>query len=148
LSGKQRKAGHRVFCLMGDGETCEGSIWEAAMSASSYKLGNLVGVIDRNHQLMTTFSDEPVALEPYPDKWRSFGWNVVEVNGHDMAELVKAIDNLPPTDSGTPTALVCSTVKGKGVSFMEKDLGWHAGSLSPDDMKKALDEIAVGRGAR
>ena len=148
LSAKQRKAGHRVFCLMGDGETCEGSVWEAAMSGASYKLGNLVGVIDRNSQLMTTFSDEPVALAPYPDKWRSFGWNVVEVDGHNMASLVSAIDALPPHDSDKPTALVCTTIKGKGVSFMERNLGWHAGALSTEDMKKALDEIAAGRGAK
>ena len=148
LSAKQRKDKHLVFCLMGDGGTCEGSVWEAAMTGAGYKLGNLVGVIDRNSQLMTTFSDEPVALAPYPDKWRAFGWNVVEVDGHDMASLVAAIDNLPATDSDKPTALVCTTIKGKGVSFMERNLGWHAGALSSEDMKKALDEIGAGRGAK
>jgi transketolase len=145
MSAKQRKLGHRVFCLMGDGETCEGSVWEAATTGSSYGLGNLVAIIDRNCQLMTTHSEDVIKLEPYPEKWRSFGWSVVELDGHNMAELVCAIDNLPAPDSGKPTALVCSTIKGKGVSFMERNIGWHAGSLSEEDMAKALAEIANGR---
>jgi len=148
LSARQRKQSHRVFCLMGDGETCEGSVWEAAMAGSSYKLGNLVAFLDRNHQLMTTHSEDVMVLEPYADKWRSFGWNVITCNGHNMAELVNAIDSLPAFDSQQPTAVVCETIKGKGVSFMERVIGWHAGSLSEEDMKKALDEIAVGRGAK
>ena len=148
LSAKQRKQSHRVFCLMGDGETCEGSVWEAAMSACSYELGNLVAVIDRNHQMMTSFTEDLLVLEPYGDKWRSFGWNVIECDGHDMAQLISAIDSLPPHDSDKPTVLVCQTVKGKGVSFMERNIGWHAGSLSEEDMNKALEEIAAGRSAK
>ena len=148
LSGKQRKENHRVFCLMGDGETCEGSVWEAAMAGSSYNLGNLIAIIDRNSQLMTSFSEDMMKLEPYADKWRSFGWNTVECDGHDIAALTSAFDNLPPHDSGQPTAIVCKTIKGKGVSFMEKNLGWHAGSLSEEDMERALEEIAVGRSVR
>ena len=148
LHGKQKKLSHRVFCLMGDGETCEGSVWEAAMTGPSYKLGNLVAIVDRNSQLMTSFSEEVMVLEPYADKWRSFGWNVIECDGHNMAELVKAIDSLPPVDSSKPTAIVAKTVKGKGVSFMERVIGWHAGSLSEEDMQKALDDISAGRGAK
>ena len=147
LSAKYRKQGHRIFCLMGDGETCEGSVWEAALAAGSYDLGNLVAIIDRNNQLMTSFSEEYIHLEPYADKWKSFGWNVVECDGHDIAALVSAVDNLPAIDSDKPTALVCRTIKGKGVSFMEKAIGWHAGSLSEEDMKRALDEISAGRSA-
>ena len=146
LSAKQQRQKHRVFCLMGDGETCEGSVWEAALTAGSFGLGNLVSIIDRNHQLMTSFSEELVTLEPYADKWRSFGWNILECDGHDMAALVAAVDSLPSPDSGRPTAVICQTVKGKGVSFMERNLGWHAGSLSEEDMNRALDEIAEKRG--
>jgi transketolase len=73
LSAKQKGEKHRVFCMMGDGETCEGSIWEAAMTAHAYKLGNLVGIVDRNKQMMTSFSEESIMLEPYPDKWKAFG---------------------------------------------------------------------------
>jgi transketolase len=144
FSAKQKKETHRVFCMMGDGETCEGEVWEAANTASSYKLGNLVGVIDRNKQLMTSFDGDYMHLEPYADKWRSFAWNVVEIDGHDMKQIVDALDNLPPAASNRPTAIVASTTKGKGVKFMEHDLGWHAGALSKADMDKAMADIEAG----
>jgi transketolase len=146
LSAKQKKQGHRVFCLLGDGETCEGSIWEAAMTGSSYGLGNLIAVIDRNKQMMTSFTEEVIKMDPYSDKWRSFGWNVIEVDGHNMAQLVEAVDKLPPAASDKPTAIVANTVKGKGVSFMERQLKWHAGTLSEEDTQKALADIAAARG--
>jgi transketolase len=141
FSAKQKKQTHRVFCMMGDGETCEGEIWEAANTASSYRLGNMIGVIDRNKQMMTSFDGDSMNLEPYADKWRAFNWNVVEIDGHNMAQIVDALDNLPPITNKKPTAIICSTVKGKGVSFMEKNIGWHAGALSKEDMEKALAEV-------
>ena len=141
FSAKQKKEKHRVFCMMGDGETCEGEVWEAANTAGSYKLGNLVGIIDRNKQLMTSFDNEYVHLEPYADKWRAFNWNVVELDGHDMGQIVDALDNLPPATTEKPTALIGRTIKGKGVSFMERDIGWHAGALSAEDTQKALADI-------
>jgi transketolase len=141
FSAKQRKESHRVFCMMGDGETCEGEIWEAANSASSYSLGNLIGIIDRNKQLMTSFDGDFMHLEPYADKWRAFNWNVVEIDGHNMGQIVDALDNLPPISNKKPTALVCNTTKGKGVSFMEKNIGWHAGALSKEDMERAMAEV-------
>jgi transketolase len=148
LSAKQKKQSHRVFCLLGDGETCEGSIWEAALTGSSYGLGNLVAVIDRNKQMMTSFTEDVIKMNPYPEKWSSFGWNVIEVDGHNMAELVSAVDRLPASNSDKPTAIVANTVKGKGVSFMERQIKWHAGTLSEEDTQKALDELAAARGAR
>ena len=148
LSARRHKQSHRVYCLMGDGETCEGSVWEAALSGSSFKLGNLVAFVDRNYQLMSSFSEDMVILEPYADKWRSFGWSVVECNGHDMSALVAIIDALPAPDSDKPTAIVCDTIKGKGVSFMEKNLGWHNGALGEEDLAKALADIQAGRGGR
>jgi transketolase len=144
FSAKQKKEKHRVFCMMGDGETCEGEVWEAANTAGSYKLGNLIGVVDRNKQLMTSFDGEYMHLEPYADKWRAFNWNVVELDGHDMAQIVDALDNLPPITSEKPTVLIASTVKGKGVKFMEHDIGWHAGALSKADMDKAMADIEAG----
>ncbi len=141
LSARYKKAGYRVFCMLGDGETCEGEVWESAMTASSYKLGNLVAIIDRNHQLMTSNSEDFITLEPYADKWRAFGWNVVALDGHDMNAITHALDNLPAADSKVPTALVCETIKGKGVSFMERAVGWHAGCLGHDDMVRALADI-------
>jgi transketolase len=141
LSAKRKNADYRIVCLMGDGETCEGEVWESAMMASSYKLGNLVGIVDRNHQLMTACSEDYMTLEPYADKWRAFGWNVISLNGHDMKALTDAIDNLPDPHCNVPTVLVCETIKGKGVSFMERSVGWHAGCLGHDDMLKACSDI-------
>jgi transketolase len=145
LGARQRGASHRIVCLMGDGETGEGSVWEAAMAARSNELGNLVAFIDRNRQLMTSFSEERVVFEPYADKWRAFGWEVVEIDGHDMASLVAAIDALPATDSNRPTVVICETVKGKGVDFMERNLAWHAGSLGPADLERAMASLEASR---
>ncbi len=141
ISARQRKERHRVFCMMGDGETCEGEIWEAANTAGSYKLGNLIGIVDRNRQLMTTFDNDYMRLEPYADRWRAFNWNVVEIDGHDMAQIVDALDGIPEVTAEKPTVIIASTVKGKGVSFMERDIGWHAGALSKEDAEKALADI-------
>ncbi|MBN9193546.1 MAG: transketolase [Microbacterium sp.] len=145
LSARGRGESHRVVTLLGDGETGEGSVWEAAMAARSNKLGNLVAFVDRNRQLMTSFAEERVVFEPYPDKWAAFGWNVVHIDGHDMAQLVEAIDALPPTDSDRPTVVVCETVKGKGVDFMEHNLAWHAGSLGAADLERAMAALLASR---
>jgi transketolase len=144
FSARLKKEKHRVFVMMGDGETCEGEVWEAANTASSYKLGNLVGIIDRNKQLMTSFDGDYMSLEPYADKWRSFNWNVVEIDGNDMGQIVEALDKLPSVTSAKPTVIVANTVKGKGVKFMEGDLGWHAGALSKKDMDRAMADVEAG----
>ena len=91
---KSRGEQHRVFCMMGDGETCEGSVWEAAISGHALGLGNLVAIVDRNKQLMTSFSEDSVKLEPYADKWRAFGWNVVEIDGNDMEQVAVSYTHL------------------------------------------------------
>jgi transketolase len=147
LSARRRGEPHRVVSLLGDGETGEGSVWEAAMAARSRELGNLVAFVDRNRQLMTSFSEDLVVLEPYPDKWRAFGWNVVQVDGHDMQALVEAFDGLPPTDSDRPTVIICDTVKGKGIDFMERSIDWHAGSLGVADLERASSALAASRKA-
>lgn len=141
FSAKVKKEKHRVVVLLGDGESQEGTTWEAALNAHQYKLGNLVVFVDRNCLQLDDFTEEMMAMEPYAEKWKAFGWNVMEVDGHDMEQLVDAIDQLPPTDSDIPTAVICHTVKGKGVSFMENNPDWHAGSLGEEDMKKALAEV-------
>jgi len=143
LMARQRKEGYRIFCMMGDGETCEGSVWEAAMLAGSYKLGNLVGIVDRNHQFMTTYSEKDfINLEPYADKWRAFGWNVLAIDGHDMAQIIDAIDALPAPGSDKPTLILAETIKGKGVPFMERNVSWHAGKLSEENMREVLAGMA------
>ncbi|GGA69494.1 transketolase [Pseudoclavibacter endophyticus] len=148
LSARGRGEAHRVFTLLGDGETGEGSVWEAAMAARSNRLGNLVAVIDRNRQLMTSFAEERVVFEPYPDKWAAFGWNVVQVDGHDMSALVGAIDGLPSSSSERPTVIIAETVKGKGVDFMEHNLAWHAGRLGAADLERAMASLAASRKER
>lgn len=141
ISARTKGEKHRVFCMMGDGESAEGSVWEAATVAHSQNLGNLVAIVDRNRQFMTSFSEDLVKLEPYCDKWRAFGFRVVEINGHDMGEIIDAFDSRPAPDSDQPTAIIANTVKGKGVSFMEHNLGWHAGKLGPNDLEKAMAEL-------
>ena len=141
FAARQRKDTHRVFCMLGDGETCEGSVWEAINTAGSYGLGNLIAIVDKNSQLMTSFDGDAINMEPYPDKWKAFNWNVVDIDGHDMNQIVDALDNLPKYDSDTPTVIIARTIKGKGVSFMEKIIGWHAGALSEEDMNKAMAEV-------
>ncbi|WP_417564679.1 transketolase [Microbacterium sp.] len=145
LGARHRRESHRIVCLLGDGETGEGSVWEAVMAARSNRLGNLVAFVDRNRQLMTSFAEERVVFEPYPDKWRAFGWNVIEADGHNMSELVAAIDALPDTDSDTPTVVIAETVKGKGVDFMERNLAWHAGSLGAADLQRAMAALEASR---
>lgn len=147
LGARHRGEDHRVVCLLGDGETGEGSVWEAAMAARSNRLGNLVAFVDRNRQLMTSFAEERVLFEPYPDKWRAFGWNVIEIDGHDMGELVRAIDALPAAGTDRPTVVICETVKGKGVDFMEHNLAWHAGSLGAVDLERAMTALTASRTA-
>jgi transketolase len=148
LAAMDRGERHRVYCLMGDGETCEGAVWEAAQTAASYKLGNLIGMIDRNKQLMSSFSETDVTLEPYADKWAAFGWRVIEVNdGNDMGQIVNALDSLPHPSDSKPTVLILNTVKGKGVSFMERQISWHNNVLSRDNYEKGVAEIEAARAA-
>ncbi len=130
----------RVFVLMSDGEQNEGSVWEAAMFAGGQKLTNLCAVIDFNRWQATGRSCEVMCLEPLADKWRAFGWNVVEVDGHDVQALAQAMSGLPDP-SGRPLAIVAHTVKGKGVSFMEDDNNWHYRAPSDDDLARALAEL-------
>jgi transketolase len=131
---------HRVFVLMGDGETQEGSIWEAAMFASHHKLDNLVGIVDRNMIQIDGFTEDILALEPYRAKWESFGWHVVEIDGHNFEEISKGLKGAPFA-SGRPTLVLAHTVKGKGISFMENNPAWHGGGLKGEYADMALREV-------
>ena len=131
----------RVYVVMGDGETNEGSIWEGVMYANQLGLGNLIGFVDRNKLQLDAKTEDEVKLEPFADKWRSFGWDVREVDGHNIAALVDMIDKLPAPDSNKPTIIICNTVKGKGVSFMENMTTWHAGMIDNEKYELALKEI-------
>lgn len=131
----------RVFVVMGDGEQAEGSLWETAMSAPNFKLGNLVGVIDRNRCSLMGYTEERFPLGSLADKWRAFGWNVIEIDGHDMNALIDTFDNLPAPTGDVPTLIICDTEKGHGVSFMANNPAWHMGNITEETMNKALAEL-------
>jgi transketolase len=145
LAAKINKEGYRVFTLMGDGEQAEGSIWEAAMAAAYYKLDNLIAIIDRNKLQITGTTEDVMGLEPLEDKWRSFGWEVIAVDGHDLNKLVKTLDNIPII-IGKPTIIIAYTTKGKGVSFMENIPHWHHGVPTDEQLKIALSELKASKG--
>jgi transketolase len=141
LSAKLRGQSWRVFVVLSDGECNEGSVWEAALWAPRQLLDNLTAIVDFNKFQATGPSTRITALEPLAEKWRSFGWDVVEVNGHDFNQLLPALEW--PTGA-RPRAIIAHTVKGKGVSFMEGDLEWHYRPPSAEDLRRALEEVAAG----
>lgn len=131
----------RVYTVMGDGEQSEGSIWEAAINAVHYKLGNLVAILDFNGLEADGTIDDITGLGNIGDKYRTIGWNVMELNGNNMCEILATLDNLPAADSSVPTILVCHTTKGCGVDFMENSVRWHAGKISAEQFEKAAVEL-------
>ncbi len=141
LGARLEKADWRVFCLMGDGELHEGTVWEGMMSAAHFKLGNLVGIVDRNKLSLDGRVEDIMALDPLDEKFKSFGWNVLEVNGHDMAELLNVFEELPPPDSDVPTIIIANTDKGYGISFMRNEAKWHYGAIDSDLEEQALKDI-------
>ena len=134
----------RVYTLLGDGELQEGLVWEAAMSAGHYKLDNLLAIVDHNGLQIDGRNDDVMTVKPIEDKFASFGWNVLTVDGHDMDELVRAFAKARQC-KGRPTAIVAETIKGKGVSFMENEAGWHGKAPDPDQAAQALKELEGGR---
>jgi transketolase len=137
IHARMKGRSHRVFVIVGDGECNEGSVWEAAMAASKHELGNLVVLVDYNKQQSYGSTHEVVDLEPFADKWRAFGFNVKEVDGHDVAALERALQ-VQPAPTGRPTAVICHTIKGKGIQFAEGNLKWHHKSGLKDEDKLAL----------
>lgn len=130
----------RVYCLLGDGELQEGQIWEAAMTSSHYRLDNLCVIIDNNGLQIDGFCDDVMKVEPIDDKWKGFGWNVIDIDGHDMAQITDAL-NRAENEKGRPTVIVARTVKGKGVSFFEGRAEYHGMAPTSDELARALKEI-------
>ncbi|MFH1538716.1 MAG: transketolase [bacterium] len=139
LGMKLDRKRNRVFAMVGDGECDEGQIWEAAMCAAHYKLDNLTAIIDRNHLQIDGTTEEVMALEPLPAKWKAFGWRVTEIDGHNMEEVVRALEKR--AKSGSPSAIVAHTVKGKGVSFMENKVNFHGVAPTKEQCAQALKEL-------
>lgn len=136
INAKFEKANNRVFVLVGDGETNEGSIWEAALCAAKHHLDNLTVIIDCNAQQSYGDTDEVLRLDPYSEKWKAFGFAVAEVSGHNVSELKNVFSRLP-METGKPSVVICHTVKGKGIKTVERDLSWHH--------KSGLDEEEINR---
>ncbi len=142
IAGKLDKKDYRVFCMIGDGESEEGQIWEAAMSAAHYKLDNLTAITDWNGLQIDGPNAEIMNVNPLPDKWRAFGWNVIEIDGHDFTQILDALSPESRVE-GKPTMIIAKTVKGKGVSFMENACDWHGKAPSEEQVKTALAELCA-----
>ena len=160
LAGKLHAKDYHVYVMIGDGECQEGAVWEAAMAAPRWQLDNLTVIVDNNGIQNDTFTNDVMPVEPLADKWRAFRWNVVEIDGHKMEEIVPALESClyrnPPDcanpgarhpedgGTGTPTVIIAKTVKGRGVSFMENNPAWHGAAPNDAQAQIALAEIAEG----
>lgn len=140
LAAKLDRKGYRVFVLMGDGEQQEGEVWEAAMTASKYKLDNLTAIIDRNGIQQDGLTEQIMPLEPLAAKWRAFNWNVIEVDGYEYIQLIEAF-RLADSVKNRPTIVIAHTVKGKGISFMEWSPHYHGTPPSKEKMPDVLSEL-------
>jgi transketolase len=139
LAAKRNKRSYNVYVMLGDGEIQEGMVWEAAMSAAHYGLDNIVAIVDYNGLQVDGWTKDVMSIHPVVDKWQAFGWNVIEIDGHDMEEILDAFQNAHKIKG--PVVIVANTVKGKGVSFMENVVVWHG--LAPNDAEaeQALKEL-------
>lgn len=140
IAGKLDKKDFTVYCMMGDGEIQEGQIWEAAMTAAHYKLDNLVGIIDNNGLQIDGKTCDVMDLQCLKSKWKAFGWHVIEIDGHDFTEIDTAFTEAE-TIKGKPVMIIANTIKGKGVSFMENQSGWHGKAPCDEECQKSLREI-------
>lgn len=140
MASKLDNAPWRVYTLLGDGEVQEGIVWEAAMSASHYKLDNLVAFLDYNGLQIDGKTEDVMNIGPIVDKFKAFGWNVIEIDGHDFDQIFAALDMAKET-VGKPTIIIAKTIKGKGVSFMENEAMWHGLALSDSDLERALLDL-------
>lgn len=128
--------------MMGDGEMQEGQVWEAAINAAQHRAGNLIAIVDRNGYQLDGRVDDLMNIEPLDEKWRAFGWEVHEVDGHDVAKVTELLRRVRADDERTkPCVIIARTSKGRGVSYMETEPGWHLGYLDPSDAEKAIAEI-------
>ncbi|MDP3804080.1 MAG: transketolase [Candidatus Omnitrophota bacterium] len=140
LASRLDKLACRVYCLMGDGETNEGQVWEAVMTSAHYKLDNVCAIIDFNKLQIDGFCCEVMEMGPYTHKWKDFGWHVIETDGHDIGKMMQALDEAEVT-KGKPTVIIAHTVKGKGVSFVENKVEWHGIAPSREEYERAIKEL-------
>jgi transketolase len=130
----------KVYCLIGDGECQEGQVWEAALTSAQHKLDNLVAITDNNGLQIDGNVDDIKSIKPVADKWEAFGWHTIEIDGHDFSQIISALDEADNV-KGKPVMIVANTIKGKGVSFMENQAGWHGKAPDEEQLKQALEEL-------
>ncbi len=140
LASKLDQIENKIYVLLGDGEVQEGIIWEAAMAAAHYKLDHLTAILDYNGLQIDGTNDEVMRIHPIADKWKSFGWHVLSIDGHNMEQIIEALD-VADNIKDQPTIIIAKTVKGKGVSFMENQVGWHGNAPKTEEVKQALMEL-------
>jgi transketolase len=140
LNARLNKQSYRTYVLLGDGECEEGQVWEAAMAAAHYKLDNLTAVVDKNQIQLDGWVKDIMSIEPFAAKWQSFGWNVIEVEGHDIDKVVKALQSAALV-KGQPSVIIADTIKGKGVSFMENNPAFHGKAPNAEQLEIALKEL-------
>ncbi len=145
IAGKLDESSARVYTILGDGEIQEGMVWEAAMAAAHHDVSNLIAIVDCNGVQINGWVNDILRIEPLADKWKAFGWNVIEINGHDMAQVLEALHRARSMRG--PAVILSRTVKGKGVSFMEDNPAWHGSAPNAEQLEQALKEIAEGRDA-
>lgn len=147
LAGRLEGRDFNSFVLLGDGEQNEGQVWEAAMSAAHHRAGRVIAIIDRNRYCLDGEVDEVMGIEPLADKWRAFGWEAHEVDGHDVGALCPLLRSLAARENPqVPAVVIAHTVKGRGVPFMESEIGWHLGFLNPEDEARAYEYVAESEG--
>jgi transketolase len=141
LAGRLDSRDYRIYALLSDGECDEGQIWEAAMAAAHYKVDSLTAIVDNNNIQLSGFNRDIMNLEPLKDKWTAFGWHTMEVDGHDLTQLLNAFSEAKKV-KGKPTAIIAHTIKGKGVSFMENNVDFHGKAPNAGQLEEALKELA------
>ena len=143
MDERREAAGHetcRVFCIMGDGEQQEGSVWESAMAAAHHKLDNLCAIIDRNRLQIDGGTEKVMAIDPLCDKWKAFGWHTIEIDGHDLSQIKMALE-LADKEKDKPTVIIADTIMGKGVKSIEDNNQWHGKVPSQEQLKEFLHEL-------
>ena len=142
LGCKLDKLNNHVYVLLGDGECQEGQVWEAAMAACHYKLDNLIGFVDRNKLQIDGCTEDVMCLGDVKEKFKAFGWDVFEIDGHDYIQIIKTVEKAKSMKNGKPKMIVANTIKGKGVSFMENNVGFHGKAPNDEELEKALNELS------
>ena len=142
IAGKMNNKNYRVYCILGDGEIEEGQIWEAAMASNKYKLDNLCVIVDNNNLQIDGTIEEVMSSYPIDEKFRSFGFEIIKINGHDIDEILKAFE-VAKNVKGKPTCIIAKTIKGKGISYMENQAGWHGKAPNEEQYNLAMKELGI-----